>query len=276
METTISDQDIQRQRAEIAAGISLAEAKRNARASQATAPSFDGSHLRDGGPLVHSPHEYLRQAIEPQLGHWARVNQHPMAGRPDGEHILPKALASIDLLKGLLAKLEGKTGERADAARSSISAQLDAITRSVEHFRSLGAALDGPLAIELKGKIVAVRAAQDAAARAKFNATNRDELREAMLDVEMAEIEVRNADKAVAEAVKGLGFPWLLSAGAVRDAEESTLTIQRFPKAKNTASQVKQAIEAGERGGAQADYWIIFETGSHELTDWRWRGHVGT
>ncbi|MEI9940045.1 MAG: hypothetical protein WDO69_22725 [Pseudomonadota bacterium] len=225
---------------------------------------------------MHSPHHYLKLAIEPQLGHWDRVNQHPMAGRPDGEHILPKALAAIELLKGLLAKLEGKTGERADDARNSISAQLAAITKAVEHFHSLGVNLDGPLALELEAKIVACRQAQGAAAHAKYNAVDRDAIREALLDVECAELEVRAVDRAVAEAVKKLGLPSLPSEQAVIDAEGATHDLERFPKTKNTAANIKSAIEHGQRGGAQADYWIIFETGTHELTDWRWRGHVGT
>ena len=114
------------------------------------------------------------------------------------------------------------------------------------------------------------------AARARANAADREALREAILDVECAELEVRAVDKAVAEAVAGLGFPHLPSSQAVLDAEGATRDLERFPKTKNTAANIKSAIEHGQRGGAQADYWIIFETGTHELTDWRWRGHVGT
>jgi len=136
--------------------------------------------------------------------------------------------------------------------------------------------LEGPLALELEAKIVACRQAQDAAARARANAADREALREAILDVECAELEVRAVDKAVAEAVAGLGFPHLPSSQAVLDAEGATRDLERFPKTKNTAANIKSAIEHGQRGGAQADYWIIFETGTHELTDWRWRGHVGT
>ena len=262
----ISDQDIDHQRAEIAAGIYLAEAQRNARVHRATAPTFDSGELRNP---VYKPHDWVRHCLFENLGRWVSVPQHTLAGLP-GPKAKDRAVASLELLDSALAKLGTRTGPREDAARQSLTAQRDRIAASLAHFESVKGDLSGPLAVQLSERIAASRAAVAAAYAAKEHAT-RANVESAILEIEKCLAESREIDRDLDAAKAALFPPEFPNVAEFETARSETEALERMPAKRPSARAMHHVLEAAFRAvPAVSRLFVVYETTpDHELVKLR-------
>jgi hypothetical protein len=185
------------------------------------------------------------------------------------------ARAVVAIYDDALARLEGKTGPRADAARDQISAARAPIAAAFDLVKSLQADFGGPIGLELQQRIVSTRAGLSAALAAKELAT-RATVDAALLEVERCLADARELDRDISSindrlSVRFLQWPNLEE---LQSAESSTRDLEKQSAKNPKAAQVHAAIEQGIKAPAHvAALWIAYESQpDHPLTEWRWRG----
>jgi hypothetical protein len=228
------------------------------------------------GPQIPSPYETLKSNLAEALGRWDRTPvtlQTFNGGRPAAQLARFRAVAGLALLDEALLALGDRAGDRAAACREALTAQRDTIASAIAHYDSL-ANLEGPAAVELTNRIVALRAASDAAHHAREHAT-RESIQSALLEIERVAADARQLDRDIAAALSGLAVPALPNEQDFRDARASSEDLElRQPGKRPRAELVARAIEAGLRTPINvARLFICFETPggdqSHELIKWR-------
>jgi len=185
----------------------------------------------------------------------------------------PKAAAVVAIYDDALARLEGKTGARADAAREHIVKAHAPIAAALELVNSLQGDFGGPLGVELQSRINSTRAALVATITAKETAT-REGVQNALLAIEQAWADIRELDRDLASIYERLIVPPLPNLDELRNAETLTREIESLPGTRPSAVQVHGAIEQGLKADpAIARMFVAFETKpDHELVKWRARG----
>jgi hypothetical protein len=233
--------------------------------------------LREAATPVN-PRAYLSTLISGRLCQW--VGDCGDSRGPDTDKLAhPKVTAVVAIYDDALARLKGKTGERADAARAQISAARTPLASALDLVNSIQGDFDGPLSRELEKRIATTRAALASALAAREVAT-RATIDAAVLECERCLADLRELDRDLASVYEKLSFPTLKpllpNFDEIAAAKQATASLEAVPAKRVRAADVHAAIEQGLKAPAHvAVLWIAYETkpvDSCELLQWRWRG----
>lgn len=194
---------------------------------------------------------------------------------PDPDKIaMPKVAAVLAIYDEALARLEGKTGTRADAARERITAARAPLAAGRDLVDSIGADFNGVLANELCRRIDSTRSNLGKAIAAK-EVASRQTVEVALLEIERCLADIRELDREIASIYERLIVPPLPdNLENLQLAEASTRALQQQVK-NPSAAQVHAAIEEGLKASDHvAALWIAYEAAENDLVQWRWRGYA--
>lgn len=220
-------------------------------------------------PVLTAKH--LSDRIRNRLCQWVpNVFNAPGFCYPDEAKMAhPRATAAVAVFDVALARLKGKTGERAEAAREAITAARAPIAAALDLVNSIGADLNGPIGVELQSRIQATRAALATALAAKEVAP-RAQIRDVVIAIEEAWADIRELERDLDSVYERLIVPPLPDLGGLQSAEVSTRALESLP-AKPSALQVHAAIQQGLEAPAHvAALFVAFETKpEHPCIQWR-------
>jgi len=188
----------------------------------------------------------------------------------DDKFAYPKAGAVVEVYDDALARLKGKTGERAKAARERVRTDRAPIAAALDLINSLRGDLSGPLGVELRTRIASTRAAL-ASALAEKEVAPRAKIRDAVIAIEEAWADIRELDRDLASLYERLIVPPLPDIDELRGAERLTVKLESSPAERVRAVDVHAAIEQGINAPAHmAVLFIAYETKpDHPLVQWR-------
>jgi len=178
---------------------------------------------------------------------------------------------SLALLDESLILLSDKTGERAIAARATITTERESLQADLDLFESLGANLEGPRALEILRRIAEVRAARKSAELAVELAPP-EGVAECIVDFERAKAAGRMLCREVVDlgrALKASSKRALPSRASFDAAREHSQELANLPARKPKATHLQLALAMGEKAGPEALFWPCFETTPHILFDLR-------
>lgn len=232
--------------------------------------------LREAAAPVHTT-QHLSAALRGRLCQWIPDVFDSGVHRVDSDKLAhPKATAIVAIYDDALARLEGKTGSRADASRKQIRAARAPLAEALDLVNSIQGDFGGPLGRTLQKRIASTRAGLASALAAKEVAT-RDTIDAAVLECERCLADIRELDRDLASIYEGLIVPWKRPGvlwPEIDDlcrAESSTLALQQLSPKRLRAAEVHTAIEMGLKAPAhEAMLWPAYETApDHPLIQWR-------
>jgi hypothetical protein len=227
-------------------------------------------------------HSFLRDALRGRLPQWFHVPGAPGFAHPDSDKFAwPKVTAIVAIYDDALARLEKKTGARADTAREQLRAAREPLAAKLDLVNSIRADFGGPLGLELQQRVSTTRLHLRQALAAKELA-NSSKIEAALLDVEKAWASIRELSRDLDSINERLIVPWKTNGLAWPDlaelesAERSTAALESVSAKQVRAAHVHAAIEQGIKAPAHvAALWIAYESNSdHELLKWRWRAYA--
>jgi len=218
------------------------------------------------------PLGYIRAELRLPLLRWL-----PERPRPPGSDELAYSSVSavVALYDDALAKLKGKTGPRADAARTALAAARAPLVEKLALADALRIDFSGPLGLDLQKRIVATRANLRKAFAAREVAT-RDTIEEALLEIERCYADSRELARDLDAIKEKLSVPSPPNIEVLLSAETTTRDLESVSAKQVRAAHVHAAIEIGLKAPAHlAALWIAYERDSeHSLLAWRWRAYA--
>jgi hypothetical protein len=208
------------------------------------------------------PREMLRDSWRFALTSWAKRYEDVRA-----------AIATCD---AALSKLGKKTGDRADAARSELTATRARLTDALDAFASVGAELDGPAALDLIAKITTARAENAAAELAMRSAEEPADVRACRDAIDLASARGRKVDRELAALSQRLAFPKLPPVADIERAQSDTAQLVEFAgRSTQPARAMHLALDQGLAVSPAVAKWLVcFEPASGkaaELCALRWQ-----
>jgi len=187
---------------------------------------------------------------------------------------LEQVRASIDLLQALLAQVGDRQGPRADAARAALSAKLNPLVASLAMYEGIGSEYSGPFAIELMGKIAAIRADSARAEETILHAAP-EAIIDALNDREKLYARARilaREFEAIRPVLKCPSLKRLPKADEFDRPRRDTLDLASRPAKRPSVLDQHRALDQGRAASPEeARMWILWEpTEPHALCELRW------
>jgi len=219
-------------------------------------------------------HVELARLIQHRLSAWL-PGVYQATWSPDHDKFLhPRVSALVAVYDAALARLEGKTGTRAEAARKLLTDARAPFAAQLQVVDGLGAGLDRPLALEYRARIDSTRAALAKVLHA-IHAAKRADIAALVVEREGSLADCRELERDLAalyESIMRSHTPAQLDEllAAAASAEVSTQALEALP-AKPRAVDVAAAITQGLEAPAHvAALFVAYETKpDHPAIKWR-------